>query len=806
MPKIFFNSKNTFFLILLIIIQINITFLSPSNFNRERKIPSKPFHSFCGVDFIETDIFNKPSDTNKTKSKKFNQKLTSGIFTPVRIFLDTTFLDYQVDSEEDDSYIREIHPIIKSALSQALNAISQIIKVEQYEENVFINGLTEELLQKNGIEKWDAQLNDLNFIHENYDYIFFPKFTDFGYSEITASANPIYLAENTNRPLIGKIQISYNLYNQENLEEYLKYVFLHETIHAFGFLKQAFQYFPGGEPASIFTEIGVGGIERTFVKTKKVLNFAKKYFGCETIKGVELENQGLDGSKNNHWDSRILLGELMISEQYEEEGALSEFTLAFLEDSGWYQVNYYSGGLMRFGKNKGCEFLNTYCVKGINNITNFPNEFYDNNITIQGHPTCTTGRLSRVYYNLKEYEKPLENDAYEKLLPEYDGQYIGGYISHADYCPIGFKSFEENKFGYLIGNCKYGNGNYGLYIQYTNSITGIITTGLPNGYLSEDFGEIYSDNSFCFMNTLVPDNSKNIFSLFGSVFHPLCFPSFCSSESLTIKIYNQYIVCPRQGGNVEVKGYQGLLLCPDYNLICTGTVLCNNIYDCIEKKSMLKENTLTYDYEPIITQRYSELESVSIINAYEISNDGLCPINCVQCTENKKCIKCKEGLNLIGQNENDENPIICNDNIDISLGYYLNSDDGVYYKCHDNCLKCSGAPLSNQEMNCLQCKEGFDFNEETKSCKSKEEEGSNTLTIILSAVGGAIAVTTAAGTVIYVKKKSGKTEAKIEGLKIGKTEINMTLITNNTNKSSNDNSVEGDKGGNNDNDNNENKI
>ena len=787
--------------------QINITFLSPINFNPEGKKHSKSYHSFCGVDYIETDAFNKPPDKN-IKTKKFNQKITSGVFTPVRIFLDTTFLDYQVDLEDDDSYLREIHPIIKSALTQAVKAISQIIKVEQYEENVFINGLTEELLIKNEIEKWDEQLNDLTFVHENYDYIFFPKFSDFGYdSDITAAANPMYLAENTHRPLIGKIQISYNIYNQENLEEYLKYVFLHETIHAFGFLKQAFQYFPGGEEASIFTEIGVGGIERTFVKTKKVLNFAKKYFGCETIKGVELENQGLDGSKNNHWDSRILLGELMISEQYEEEGALSEFTLAFLEDSGWYQVNYYSGGLMRFGKNKGCEFLNTYCIKGLNNITNFPNEFYDNNYTIQGHPTCTTGRLSRVYYNLKEYEKPLEDDAYEKLLPEIDDQYIGGYISSADYCPIGFKSFEEYKFGYLIGNCKYGNGNYGLYIKYTNSITGIITTGIPNGYLSEDFGEIYSDNSFCYMSTLVPDNSQNIFSLFGSVFHPLCYPSFCSSESLTIKIYNQYIVCPRQGGNVEVKGYQGLLLCPDYNLICTGTVLCNDIYDCIEKKSTLKESTLTYNYEPIITQRYSELESISIINAYELSDDGICPINCVQCTENKKCIKCKEGLNLIGQNENDENPIICNDNIDISLGYYLNSDDGVYYKCHDNCLKCSGAPLSNQAMNCLQCKEGFDFNEETKSCKSKEtpenkeEKGDNTLTIILSVVGGALAVTTATGTVIYVKKKSGKKEAKVEGLKVGNTEISMTLLTN---KSSSDNSVTSDNVANNDN--NENKI
>jgi hypothetical protein len=41
----------------------------------------------------------------------------------------------------------------------------------------------------------------------------------------------------------------------------------------------------------------------------------------------------------------------MTSEQYVEEGALSEFTLSFLEDTGWYQVNYYTGGLMKFGKN-----------------------------------------------------------------------------------------------------------------------------------------------------------------------------------------------------------------------------------------------------------------------------------------------------------------------------------------------------------------------------------------------------------------------------------------------------------------------
>ena len=37
---------------------------------------------------------------------------------------------------------------------------------------------------------------------------------------------------------------------------------------------------------------------------------------------------------------------------------ITELTLALLEDSGWYEINYYTGGLMRFGKNKGCDYYN----------------------------------------------------------------------------------------------------------------------------------------------------------------------------------------------------------------------------------------------------------------------------------------------------------------------------------------------------------------------------------------------------------------------------------------------------------------
>ena len=43
----------------------------------------------------------------------------------------------------------------------------------------------------------------------------------------------------------------------------------------------------------------------------------------------------------------------MTSEVYEDEMVLSEFTLALLEDSGWYKVNYYTWWInfMYFFKN-----------------------------------------------------------------------------------------------------------------------------------------------------------------------------------------------------------------------------------------------------------------------------------------------------------------------------------------------------------------------------------------------------------------------------------------------------------------------
>ena len=66
----------------------------------------------------------------------------------------------------------------------------------------------------------------------------------------------------------------------------------------------------------------------------------------------------------------------MTEYNYLEEQVLSGFTMAFFEDLNYIKViKNFTGGLMKFGRNKGEDFYNQGCNDNTNEIT-FANEFY----------------------------------------------------------------------------------------------------------------------------------------------------------------------------------------------------------------------------------------------------------------------------------------------------------------------------------------------------------------------------------------------------------------------------------------------
>ena len=650
-----------------------------------------------------------PIDHNNPNHKR---RLDSDGFKDFKIYFDFTNIEQEIKryrlSKYKDLFISSINKVIETI--QALLKVKPLIYA-YYIENKSIKQMGINYWEK---EKFGTEAARKNITTETLglDLIIFGRFeSQFEIGENTlASATNYYFEGETGQPIIGLVNINKDIdYSLPNSKEYFESIIMHEFTHILGFDSYFFEYYFN----NLLIQEDKYGIERYYVNSTRVVNIAKKYFNCENINGVELENFGGDGTAGSHWEARILLGDYMNGVIYTEEQVISEFTLALLEDTGYYKANYYTGGLMRYGKNKGCEFLNEKCVDDFEINPNFSNEFFDFfTQNSASEPSCSSGRQSRTYNLLWEY--------YNGIPSEYryfNSSIIGGSMS-ADYCPVASGYLDEDQYGYYVGHCSdKGNGVYGYLISYYNNDTNE-TYYYENRELAPFNGEKYSDNSFCYLSSLTQGDTN--YELISENIRAVCYETFCSSKSLTIKINNIFFVCPRQGGKIKVKNYEGYFLCPDYNLMCSGTILCNDMFDCVEKKSEIKEDSYNYDYIIKTSQDIakSKEEEIDDINNYELSEDGECPQHCKICTLNKRCLVCLKDYIFLGKLN--EEIIKCLDPLKINIGNYK-INDSFYYECIDNCDVC------HDSISCDSCNENslYLFNKCMKIIENCEEYNEN---------------------------------------------------------------------------------
>jgi len=671
-------------------------------------------------------------------SLNFRRKLSSDGFKDFHIYVDFTNIEKEMEIYNLNAYKN----LFISSINKAVDTLQKLLKVKPLQnayniESSFLKGI--------GINYWDASkfgdeaaTNGITTETLDIDLMIFGRFlnkTELGNSAL-ASATFIKYEEGTGQPFAGLINFNKDLdYSLEHTQEYFQFIILHEFTHILGFdlylIVNFYKHFLKKRDQKY-------EFSRYYINSPKVINVAKKYFNCPSITEVELEESGDLEMSGSHWESRILLGDYMTSVIYKEEQVISEFTLALLEDTGLYKANYYTGGLMRYGKNKGCEFLNEKCVKNYEINPKFTNEFFDyfsqNDINT---PSCSSGRQSRTYNLLWNY-----NYTISLSFQHYNQKNLGGFAI-ADYCPVSHSHPDEEEVNsHYVGHCSNkGSGEYGSLIAHYNS-----GTNTPSYYKSSDLksilGEEFSENSFCYLSSLVK-NTKTNYEFYSKTVRAVCFETFCSSKSLTVKINEDYIVCPRGGGKVKVANYEGYLLCPDYNLMCSGSVLCNDLFDCVEKESAIKDDGYYYDYIIKTSQNISKSEDEEADNSknYELSDDGKCPKYCKLCSENKKCLECIN--NYVFVRKVDEETIKCVFSNDLSVGYYKVGE--LYYECIDNCNSCSDGyscdickeksmPLFNkcikiidncQEYNedgtCKNCDENYAFiGEDRYKCINKE--------------------------------------------------------------------------------------
>ena len=486
----------------------------------------------CGVD--DKKIVPLPAKHTIGKKENSNRRLDNEKFGDFHIYLDLI----NIINDIEKNNLTQYKELFINSLNKAVNTLENLLKVKKLDFGFLFS---DEDIENILINDWNKTMIGTNAINDSkslgIDLFIFGRFDEEMDNSVLASAGPRYIVSGTGQPIVGVVNINPNVnYSKINSQEYFQSIILHEFTHILGFLSGHFEKYLN----SLIIRKDENNITRYYINSPRVLAVAKKYYNCSDIDGVELEESGGSGTAGSHWEARILLGEYMNGVIHPEEQVISEFTLALLEDTGYYKANYYTGGLMRYGKGKGCDFIKKRCINSTHQINpNFENEFYDSISSPYGiEASCSSGRQSRTYNAWWLYN----------YIPEYYRYFndiqIGGF-SPADFCPVAREYYEESINSYYTGHCSTkGNGGYGTKILYpiieqirineTHTMSKQSLYYFPSETLYSITGETYSDHSFCYQSTLIK-NDLDPSSILTKV-RAICYESFCSSKSLIIKI------------------------------------------------------------------------------------------------------------------------------------------------------------------------------------------------------------------------------------------------------------------------------
>ena len=491
----------------------------------------------CGADQIKI----KPAAIPPSMEQK-NRRLIYSTTNPIKIIADYSNL------RATGSVNTETLNRIKNLLDQTCEEFGRFIKVEH---------INVELAGNENLIKEQCQINNLGVDYQNFliknDLVIFPLFDEtLGNGVLAAAALCLYSGSNF-RPYAGILLINPNLsFSKRNTDIYMKNLFLHELTHVLIFNPELMK-----ELGMTTTKIFDGSFV-TFINSPKVLTASRQHFNCRTLNGIPLENQGSEGTAGSHWEARYMLGDYMISTDY-IDNVISDITLALFEDSGFYKVEYYSGGLFKFGKNMGCEFFDKKCVE--NGRTDFEKDFCIN----PNDNFCSRSRGFKGKCLISSYKETIP-----KKYRYFSNSKYGGFRP-ANFCPV--SNVEETESDYFPTSCFVGSSN-----------------------LNSDYGEVISNSSFCFISSLLPSNSS-----LSIEEKAICYRVNCDqyNKQIIVNIGSNSLICPTEGGIVSApNGFKGSIVCPEFNDICgvdsEDGSSCNEMFNCINKKVETGEDTFLY--------------------------------------------------------------------------------------------------------------------------------------------------------------------------------------------------------------------
>ncbi|KAK9756386.1 hypothetical protein RND81_01G093400 [Saponaria officinalis] len=416
-------------------------------------------------------------------------------------------------------------------------------------------------------------------------------------------------------------------------ETLLSATLIHEVMHVLGFDPHAFAHFRD-ERKRRRTQVIQQSMDEQLGRTvtrvvlPRVIMHSRYHYRAfsENFTGLELEDGGGRGTSGSHWEKRLLMNEIMTG-SVDTRSVVSSMTLALLEDSGWYKVNYSMADHLDWGRNQGSEFVALPCNQ-------WKGAYHCNNTQLSG---CTYNREAEGYCPIVSYTGDLPHWA--RYFPQANK---GGQSSLADYCTY-FVAYSD-------GSC-----------TDTNSARA------PDRML----GEVRGSSSRCMASTLVRTGFVRGSTTQGNG----CYQHRCVNKTLEVAIDGYWKACPIGGGSIQFPGFNGELVCPAYEELCSSPLLpvsgqcpnsCNLNGDCVNGKC----------------------HCFLGFNGHDCST-RFCPAKCSQhgkCLDNGVC-ECEDGYTGI-----DCSTAVCDEQCSLHGGV---CDNGI---CEFRCSDYAGYTCQNSSM------------------------------------------------------------------------------------------------------------
>ena len=354
---------------------------------------------------------------------------------------------------------------------------------------------------------------------------------DMEYNGLAGYATTCFVDTPSYQPMVGLFY--FNGISHKNLpNEQISATIIHEITHSLVFSDVLYQYYtkPNGlhyETWELFVEEEVRGRKVKKLALPTVVEKAKKAFDCSTLNGVELESDGGSGSARVHWEKRIMYNDFMTANADVFDITYTDITLALFEDSGWYKVSYRYSNPITWGHLAGCEFLDEKCVSDSQPLTR---DFCVEDSSM----SCDYLGLRIGHCDIVEYEEALP-EPYQY----FSNPYVGGEDYFLDFCPV-VKPF-------IDGDCR----------------------DVENVYLDQTLGENAGYRARCLEGNY---DKSSIWQ------HAGCHQVDCSVSNPQVTVGSHTLVCPSEGGDVSVPGYQGTLTCPPRSQLCREVPCVNNCH------------------------------------------------------------------------------------------------------------------------------------------------------------------------------------------------------------------------------------